>query len=197
MIASYPLTITFRVLTIGAQMLVVDAAGTLVAYAKQKAFRLREDMTIFADEAQTSPLYRIRTRQIIDIGATYSITTAGDAPVGAVRQRGWRTFWRATYDVIDATGAPVGLVHEENPWVKVFDGLVGELPFVGFIFQQWINPTYLFDDANGATLLRLRKRPSLLERRFLVELVAPLTPALRDLALPAILTVVLLERGRG
>ena len=65
------------------------------------------------------------------------------------------------------------------------------------MLQQWINPTYLIDAIDGTTLLRMRKRPSLIERRFSVEQEAPLPPRLEQLALPAVLMVVLLERGRG
>jgi hypothetical protein len=194
---AYPLALTFKVLTISSYVRVVDATGQLVGYVKQRAFRLREDVTIFSDEAQTRPLYHLKANQIIDIGATYSISTADGRPLGAVRQRGMRTFWKATYDILDATGNRVGLIHEEDAWVKVIDGLVGEIPLIGFVIQQWINPTYLIDGADGVTLLRLRKRPSLIERRFVVEQVSPLPPQLDDLALPAVLMVVLLERSRG
>lgn len=194
---TYPLTLTFKVLTISSYVRVVDATGQLVAYVKQRAFRLREDVTIFADEAQTQPLYHIKANQIIDIGATYSISTAQGRPLGAVRQHGMRTLWKATYDILDETGGPIGVIHEEDAWVKVVDGLVGEIPLVGFVIQQWINPTYLIDGADGVTLLRLRKRPSMIERRFVVEQGAPLPPRLENLALPAVLMVVLLERSRG
>ncbi len=194
---TYPLTLTFKFLTISSFIRVVDATGQLVSYVKQRAFRLREDVTIFADEAQAQPVYRIKANKIIDIGATYSITSADGRPLGAVRQRGMRTFWKATYDILDESGSAIGLIHEQDAWVKVIDGLIGEIPLVGFVIQQWINPTYLIDGADGVTLLRLRKRPSLIERRFLLEQDSPLPSRLEQLALPAVLMVVLLERGRG
>jgi uncharacterized protein YxjI len=194
---TYPLTLTFKVLTIGSHVRVVDANGQLVSYVKQKAFKLREDVTVFADEAQTQPLYRIKANQVIDIGATYAISTPDGQSLGAVKQRGLRTLWKATYDILDGAGDPLGLVREENAWVKVLDGLIGDLPLIGLVIQQWINPTYLIDAADGTTLLRLRKRPSLIERRFLLEQEAPLPARLERLALPAVLMVVLLERGRG
>ena len=194
---AYPLTLTFKFLTISSYIRVVDATGQLVSYVKQRAFRLKEDVTIFADEAQSRPLYHIKADRIIDIGATYSIVAADGQPLGAVRQRGMRTLWSATYDILDELRNPVGVVHEQNAWVKVLDGLIGEIPFLGFVIQQWINPTYLIDGADGTTLLRMRKRPSLIERRFTVEQVLPLPSRLEPLALPAILMVVLLERGRG
>ena len=194
---AYPLTLTFKFLTISSYIRVVDATGQLVSYAKQRAFRLKEDVTIYADETQTRPLYHVKADQIFDIGATYRVSTADGRSLGAVRQRGMRTLWSATYDILDETGSAIGLIHEQDPWVKVIDGLIGGIPFVGFVIQQWINPTYLIDGSDGATLLRMRKRPSLIERRFLVEQAAPLPSRLEPLALPAALMVVLLERGRG
>ena len=194
---AYPLTLTFKFLTISSYIRVVDATGQLVSYVKQRAFRLKEDVTIFADEAQAQPLYHIKANQIFDIGATYSISTADGRPLGALRQRGMRTLWSATYDILDDNGSAVGLIHEQDPWVKVIDGLIGGIPFLGFVVQQWINPTYLIDAADGVTALRMRKQPSLIKRRFLVEQEAPLAPRLEPLALPAVLMVVLLERGRG
>jgi len=194
---TYPLTLTFKFLTISSYIRVVDATGQLVSYVKQRAFRLKEDVTIFADEAQAQPVYHIKADRIIDIGATYSISTADGRALGALRQRGMRTFWKATYDILDDAGSAIGLIHEQDAWVKVIDGLIGEIPFIGFVIQQWINPTYLIDGADGVTLLRLRKRPSLIERRFIIEQEAPLPPRLEPLALPAVLMVVLLERGRG
>jgi uncharacterized protein YxjI len=194
---AYPLTLTFKFLTISSYIRVVDATGQLVSYVKQRAFRLKEDVTIFADEAQAQPLFHIKANQIFDIGATYSISTADGRVLGAVRQRGMRTLWKATYDILDDRGDAAGLIHEKDAVVKVIDALVGEIPFLGFVIQQWINPTYLIDGADGTTLLEMRKRPSLIERRFLIEELAPLPSRLEPLALPAILMVVLLERGRG
>ena len=194
---TYPLTLTFKFLTISSYIRVVDATGQLVGYVKQRAFRLKEDVTIFADEAQVQPVYHIKADRMIDIGATYSISTADGRALGALRQRGMRTLWKATYDILDDAGSAVGLIHEQDAWVKVVDVLVGAIPFVGFVIQQWVNPTYLVDGADAVTVLRMRKRPSLIERRFIVEQEAPLPPRLEPLALPAVLMVVLLERGRG
>jgi uncharacterized protein YxjI len=164
---------------------------------KQRAFRLKEDVTIFADESQTQPAFHIKANQIIDFGATYAISTADGRPLGALKQRGMRTLWKATYDIIDDAGTAVGVIREKDALVKVIDALIGEIPFRGFVLAQWINPTYLIDDADGVTLLRLRKQPSLIERRFTVEQEAPVPPRLEPLVLPAVLMVVLLERGRG
>ena len=41
-------------------------SGELLCYVKQKMFRLKEDITVFAEEEQKTPLLNIKARQIID-----------------------------------------------------------------------------------------------------------------------------------
>jgi hypothetical protein len=197
MAAAYPLTLTFKITLVGAQLEVVDAGGTLVSYVKQKAFKLKEDVTIFADRQQTQPVFHLKANKVIDIGATYAITTDDGRPVGSVKQRGMRTFWKATYDVLDVNGETVAMIHEENPWVKVLDGLIGQIPIAGFLLQQWVSPAYVVEGTEGVRYLRLRKRPSLIERRFELDRENELPRELERVAMPAVLMVVLLERGRG
>ena len=69
---NYPLEMSFKIVAINPQVRVTDANGQLIAYVKQKAFKLREDITIFADEAQTRPLYRINANRILDFNASYN-----------------------------------------------------------------------------------------------------------------------------
>jgi len=194
---AYPLTLRFRILALGQTIEGTDANGAPVCFVKQKAFRLKEDVAVFSDPSQSEQIYRMRADRIIDIGGRYDITDANSMPVGAVKQRGLRTFWRATYDILDSAGSPIGLIHEENPWTKVLDGLIGEIPFVGIVLQMFVNPAYVVEAPVGTPALRVRKRRSLVERRFIVDQLGPTPPALERVVVPAMLMMVLLERGRG
>ncbi|TMB62698.1 MAG: hypothetical protein E6I57_11940 [Chloroflexi bacterium] len=195
--SAYPLTLRFRILALGQTIEGTDASGAPVCFVKQKAFRLREDVAVFRDPSQSEQIYRMRADRIIDIGARYDITDPSGMPVGAVKQRGMRTLWRATYDILDTTGTAIGLIHEENPWVKVLDAVIGEIPFVGIVLQMFVNPAYVVEVPVGTRALYIRKRRSLVERRFIVEQLGPIPPALERVAVPALLMMVLLERGRG
>lgn len=194
---AYPLTLRFRILALGQTIEGTDATGAPICFVKQKAFRLKEDVAVFRDPSQSEQIYRMRADRIIDIGARYDITDANAMPVGAVKQRGMRTFWRATYDILDSAGSTIGLIHEENPWTKILDGLIGEIPFVGIVLQMFINPAYVIEAPVGTPALYVRKRRSLVERRFIVEQLGPIPPALERVVVPAMLMMVLLERGRG
>ncbi|MDP9351571.1 MAG: hypothetical protein M3P51_08545 [Chloroflexota bacterium] len=193
---NYPLTLSFKVLSIGPQISVTDSTGRLVAYVKQKALRLKEDVSVFADEGQQELLYRIQADRAFDFNANYSITQADGMRLGSVRREGGRSLWKATYQIVDASGMNVGLVHEENPWLKLADALANQVPGVGLVSGYFLNPAYLVD-LNGATVLRVKKQPAFLEGRFSVEKRGEAAASSESLMLPSVITTVLLERDRG
>lgn len=193
---NYPLELSFKLIALSSQVRVTDAAGQLIAYVKQAKFKLKEDIAIFADENQQRLLYRIKADRVLDFNANYSIATADLQPVGALRRKGMRSLWKSTYLIVDPTGAEVGVVHEENGWVKVIDGLVGEIPFVGMFSGYFFNPAYLVD-LRGATVLYLKKQPAMFEGKFTIERRAELAPHDESLVLCSTIMALLLERFRG
>ncbi len=100
--------------------------------------------------------------------------------------------WKATYNILDAGGGDVGTIHEENPWLKVLDGFLNDIPFLGML----INPAYLVD-LRGQTVLRLQKQPAVFEGKFALEKRGEFSEADERLLLPAIIMMLLLERSRG
>lgn len=194
---NFPLEIRFRLIAIASQLAVRDASGVLLCYVKQKAFRLKEDVVVYGDEAQSRPFYRIQADRILDISAQYTITDATTgAPLGAIRRRGMRSFWRAHYEV-ERGGAPMFTIQEENPWVKVVDSVLGELPIVGMLSGYLFHPAYTVTTASGTSVMRAVKRPAFWEGRFQVDTLGALAPDDERLALLAILMMLLLERQSG
>ena len=195
----FPLDLRFKTLALAPQISVTDAAGQLLFYVRQKAFRLRESITVFADAEQTRALYRIEADRVIDFGARYAIQDAATgATLGAVRRRGLRSIWRAHYEV-ERGGATVFEAREENPWVKVADGLLGELPVLGLLSGYLLHPAYrLADPAGGASALRMKKEAALFEGRYTIERAGPpRVEADERLAVLGLLMLILLERSRG
>lgn len=193
---NYPLTMSFKIVAINPQVTVTDASGQIVAYVKQKAFRLKEDVTIFADEGQTHPLYRMNANRVLDFNANYAITTADGMPVGSVYRHGARSLWKASYTLNDTQGNQLGLIHEENAWIKVLDALLGEVPVLGMFTGYLFNPAYLVD-LRGQTTFYLKKQPAFLEGRFILEPRGPIAEEDEGLAIAATIMALLLERMRG
>ena len=192
----YPLQLSFKLLAIARQISVTDAHGQLVLYVKQKAFKLKEAVTVFADAAQARALYTIQADRILDISARYNFADATGNYLGSIKRQGMRSIWKAHYDVFDGERLELTIT-EESAWTKVLDALVGEIPVVGMFTGYLFHPAYLVKRTNGAVVLRLEKRPALFEGKFTVTKHGDLAPREETRALLAIITTVLLERGRG
>ncbi len=193
---NYPLQLTFKRLAIARQLSVNDAGGQLIFYVKRKAFKLKEAVTVYADAAQTVPLYTIAADRVLDFSAQYHFTDTQGRIIGSVKRQGMKSLWKARYEVQTAGGQPM-LIQEANPWTKVLDSLVGELPVVGMFTGYLLHPAYLVSRPEGAALLRLEKQPAFFEGRFKIEKLAPLSDAEELAALLSLLMVVMLEKGRG
>lgn len=192
----YPLELSFKIFSIGPRIRVTDASGQMVAYVRQQALRLRERVNVFADEDQNQPLYNIEANRIMDFNASYAITTPDGAALGSVGRRGMRSIWRATYDIVDPAGGTIGSIHEEDPWVKAIDGLVGSIPVAGMATSYLFHPAYLVD-LHGTTRLRLQKQPAFFETKFRLEQHERISEQEENLLLPSIMMMLLLERERG
>ena len=194
----FPLELTFKTIAVSPQLSVIDAGGTLLFYVKQKAFRLKESVTVFGDVAQTRPIYRITADRVLDISANYRIDDQGGTSLGVLRRRGMRSLWRAHYEV-HRGGLPFLTIREENPWVKVLDGLLGEIPILGLFTGYMLHPAYLVVRAGGAgaPVMRAVKRPAFFAGRFSIERMEELAPPDQTLAVLAVLMLLMLERRRG
>jgi uncharacterized protein YxjI len=193
---NYPLTLSFKIVAIAPQITVTDAAGNVVAYVKQKAFKLKEAVTVFADTGQTRPLYTINADRVIDFSATYHFADMTGHSLGAIKRQGMKSLWKAHYEIMDG-GGPALTIREENGWVKVVDALVGEVPILGIFTGYLFNPKYIMTRADGSPVLRLTKQPAFFEGRFTIEPLGPIAPHEETRALLGVLMMTLLERARG
>lgn len=193
----FPLDLRFKIVAIAPQIAVRDAAGQLTHYVRQQAFKLKEAVTVFADEAQTQPRFRIAADRVIDFSAHYHIEDAAGRPIGTVRRRGMRSIWRAHYEVL-RDGQPILEIREANPWTKLADGIFGELPVVGLLSGYVFHPAYdVTRLADGALVMRAVKQPAFLEGRYRIEGNPERLGDVQDLAVLSVLMMVLLERRRG
>ena len=191
---NFPLDARFKLFAIASRISVSDASGRVVLYSKQKAFKLKEAVTVFADEAQTQPLFKIAADRMLDISAKYHIHDMGGAEVAVLQRQGMRSLWRLHFD-ISIGGRSAYTVREENPWTKVLDELLGSIPILSLLTGYFFNPSYLVSRTDGPTVLRVAKRPAFLEGRFTLELTGPDT--VPDAVVVAALMVLSLERERG
>jgi uncharacterized protein YxjI len=193
---NYPLDLSFKLLALASQIYVRDASGNLVLYAKQKMFKLKEAITIFADEGQTQPLYTINADRVLDFSARYHFAAVNGAPIGSIKRQGMKSIWRARYDLMDGENI-VMTIHEENGWVKVLDALIGEVPVLGMFTGYLFNPTYLVARPDATPVMRITKQPAFFEGKFKLEQIGQLHPQEELRTVLGVLMMLLLERSRG
>ena len=189
---SYPLDLSFKIVTIGTRIKIKDAAGRQVAYVRKQKFKLKENVGVYTDEAQSSLLFRMKADRMLDFSARYAISGPDGHPIGAVGRRGMKSLWSSAYVLDDAYATEAGSIREENPWTKVLDGVMESVPLGGLFF----NPAYLAE-LYGKNVLRIQKQPSVLESSFRIDKLAEFSDDEEDLLLAGIIMMVLLERDRG
>ena len=200
----YPLTLSFKIVAIAPQIRVTDATGAPVFYVHQKAFKLKEAVTVYRDDTKQTALYTIGADRVLDFNAAYQIKDGLGREVGTLARRGRRSIWRARYDVLDAQGRSVFRVSEDDAWKKVLDGLLGQVPLVGPVAGYFINPSYTVEaddpgtpEREGEPVMRLTKQPAWFEGQFTLDRTGDLMMEHEELLVLGLIMMVLRERQRG
>jgi uncharacterized protein YxjI len=194
---NYPIDFSFKLLAIASQIYIRDANGSLLAYVKQKLFKLREDINVFADENQTQHLFNIKADRVLDFSAKYNFTDARGNFLGSIKRRGMRSIFKASYEIYDGRDVQVMKINEENGWIKVIDSVIGELPVVGMFTGYFFNPSYVVTRMDDSPVARLAKQPAFFEGKFRMSKLGDIGAEEEPRVLLSLLTMTLLERIRG
>jgi hypothetical protein len=97
---------TFRVFTLD---------GQLIMLVRHPLLRLREEFMVYGDEAESHPLLRVKSRQMVAINFSYDLTDAATgALLGTVQKRGLRSILRDKFLILDQDGREIGSMQEEG-----------------------------------------------------------------------------------
>jgi len=88
-------------------------------------------------------------------------------------------------------------VREENPWAKVFDALLGDVPILNLLTGYFFHPSYGIARPDGTKTARLRKVASFFGRRFVIDKLADFEKGEEERILLGLMMMILLERRRG
>ena len=195
---NYPLELSFKVVALAPQIYVKDAQGSTVCYVKQKLFKFKENIQVFADETKSKQIATIKANKVIDWSARYFFTDASDNEIGSVGRQGMRSIWRARYDVFNPGDETSDFkIQEENPWAKVMDSIVGGIPILSMFTGYMFHPTYAASRADGTVVMRVRKQPAFFEGRFTIEKTGDLSLQEELNLIYSFLMLLMLERSRG
>jgi uncharacterized protein YxjI len=156
--------------------------GQLIMYIQHPLLKLREEFMVYADEAKTRPLLRVKSKQVIAINFSYEALDAETGQeLGAVQKRGLRSIIRDKFHIFDASGTEVGYAEEQGasilrrffPWLTSKHAIFVGGSQVAFIKQRFRFFTKEFE---------VDTQPSSLDPRFVlaVALLALIAEARRE-----------------
>lgn len=194
---SFPLKFTFKITTLSNDFRAEDSQGNVIAFVRSKLFKFKEDVVVYSDTSKQSPIFKIKADKWIDFNTTYSFTSPSGEYVGSVGRKGMKSLWKASYDIFDASKTKEYSIHEENPWAKIGDSFLGELPIISIFTGYLFHPKYCVSDNKGNKVVRLSKKPSFTGRTFIVDSLIDTPEDDTERILLSLMMMVLLERRRG
>lgn len=73
--------------------------GSLLAFAEQKRFAFKEQVTFWSDASRTRAVFGFKARKVVDLNAGYDVTDETGAPLGFFRKDFGASLLRSTFHV--------------------------------------------------------------------------------------------------
>jgi hypothetical protein len=159
--------------------------------------KLKEEVQVFSNESRSELRYVIKADRWLDFTATYTFTDSRGYELGKIARKGWASLWKAHYEILDERQQQDLLIREENPWAKVFDSMLGEVPVLGMLTGYLFHPAYIVTRPDGTLVARLTKEPSFFGRRFTIHKLTGFETGEEQRILLGLMMLILLERNRG
>ena len=133
----------------GAGFTIYDETGNPIAYSHQKAFRLREDITLYTDESKADTMLTIRTESVLDFSGSYDVATPEGQVVGTLRRKGLKSsFVRDEWIVYTGDGKEHALIRERGTFAPFARRWAGD---ASMLLPQTFDVLRTSDDVQIAT----------------------------------------------
>jgi uncharacterized protein YxjI len=193
----YPIDMTFKITTLSNDFIAKDSTGATIAYTKQKLFKLKEKVTVFADEQQQQELFFINADKWLDFNTSYKFSNTQSNNLGRIARKGWKSLWKTEYEIYDENDHKDLIIREENVWIKILDGFFVGIPIIGMFSGYIFNPKYNITRTDGTLIAQIRKEQSFFGRRFKLLKITEFEEGQEERILLGTMMMTLLERRKG
>ena len=111
---------------IGSDFRIYDSSNIEVLFGHQKAFKLKEDITIFTNESKSFPVIQIKARNFIDFSSAYDFydVVSGEM-LGSVRRKGFKSLLKDEWVILNPqTDEQIGLIQEDDVFLALIRRLI-------------------------------------------------------------------------
>jgi len=127
--------------------------GALMGVAQQKRMAFKEQVTFYADESKSRPVFGFKARAKLDLGSGYDITDEAGQQIGFFRKDFGASLMRSTFH-IEGPGY-TGTGQERSQGVAIVRRFV-DIPFLPIHFD--------YVDATGTPLLGIERQGSVRDK---------------------------------
>jgi uncharacterized protein YxjI len=144
--------------------------GSLLAFAEQKRWAFKEQVTFYADEAKSRPLFSFKARQRLDVRAGHDVFDAQGQPLGYFKKEFGasllRSSWQLSAPGLEARG------QERRLSIAILRRVWDFIPYLGDI---WIPFVFHFDfvDTGSGQLVMSSERQKTIRDRYRITVPDP------------------------
>ena len=149
-----PLVNLYRVTPLGVGDM---TAGSPVAYVRQRRMAIKEDIRFYADEAETQEIFRIRARDVLDLGGSRYDVFARDEQIGTMEHRLGASLLRTKW-AVQSAAATTFIAQERYAPLALLRRLIDFVPYGEFIPVPYNFDLQLDDRVIGSLNRRLQLR---------------------------------------
>jgi uncharacterized protein YxjI len=111
----------------------IQAAGQPVAFVRQKKLAIKEDIRFFGDESETTELFRIKARSMMELGGRYDVTTPVGERIGVLEKVFGQSLLRSTWRVLGADEQELAVAKERSQFWAIVRRVIDAVPYGDFI----------------------------------------------------------------
>jgi len=133
--------------------------GPLLAFAQQKRMAFKEEVTFFADQAKSRPVFSFKARKRLDLGSGYDVFDEAGRPLGHFRKEFGTSLLRSTWSLsgpgLETTGT------ERNFGIALLRRIWDFIPWLGELWIPFVFHFDFVDRASGRPVMSSERRKSI------------------------------------
>jgi hypothetical protein len=136
--------------------------GHLLAFAEQKRMKLKEEVTFFADESRSRPVFSFRARQRLDVHAEHDVFDEQGRPLGVFSKNFGLSLLRSTWSLQAPGISAVG--QERRPIIAILRRIWDFIPYIGDIWVPFVFHFDFVDQSTGQVVLVSERQKEIRDR---------------------------------
>jgi len=136
--------------------------GPLLAFAQQKRMAFREQVTFYADESKSRPVFSFKARQRLDVHAEHDVFDEHGTPLGYFRKDFGASLMRSTWHLSAPGLEAIG--QERRLGIAILRRVWGFIPYLGDIWVPFVFHFDFTDKTTGQPVLTSERQKAIRDR---------------------------------